>query len=189
MKTLLASTLILGLAAPATAQDFAAAMGDFLDQHVVGWASDPVLLDAIRDKNAAHEWIDQSRIDALDRAWQDEIGRSVTPTISTVMENPASDFLRARVNALGGAVTEVFVVDAHGLNVAASAPTSDYWQGDEAKFTETFAVGPRARHFSEIERDASTSTYQGQASFTIVDPETGAPIGAMTVGINAEALF
>ena len=100
MKTLLASTLILGLAAPATAQDFAAAMGDFLDQHVVGWAADPVLLDAIRDQNAAHEWIEQSRIDALDRAWQDEIGRSVTPTISTVMENPASDFLRARVNAL-----------------------------------------------------------------------------------------
>jgi hypothetical protein len=80
-------------------------------------------------------------------------------------------------------------MDQHGLNVAASAMTSDMWQGDEAKFTETYSMGAGAVHFSEVELDESTQRYQAQISVTIVDPATGEPIGAMTVGVDAEALL
>ena len=79
-------------------------------------------------------------------------------------------------------------MDARGLNVAASQPTSDYWQGDEANFSETYMVGPNAVHFSEIEFDDSTQTEQAQMSFTINHPTTGEPIGAITVGVFASAL-
>ena len=132
---------------------------------------------------------DQARIDELDQAWRAEVGMSNAPTISPVITNAASDFLREQVAASGGQITEIFIMDAHGLNVAASDVTSDYWQGDEAKFSETHGVGPGAVHISDVELDESTQRYQGQISLTIVDPSTGEPIGAMTVGVDAESLM
>ncbi|MBV7379413.1 hypothetical protein [Maritimibacter dapengensis] len=188
MKTLIASALALSLASPAAAIDASAALGDFVDQYVMSWAMDPTVIEAIRAQNTAHEALTQDDIDSMDATWRDEVGTTATPTISSVLDNTLSDYLRAQVAGLKGAVTEAFVMDAHGLNVGASATTSDYWQGDEAKFTETFGVGPDARHFSDIEKDESTQTYQAQASFAIADPDTGEVIGAMTVGINAAAL-
>jgi hypothetical protein len=108
--------------------------------------------------------IDQAQIDALDLAWRAEIGTSATPTIDPVLQSVAADFLRSRVDASGGRITEVFIMDRHGLNVAASAMTSDMWQGDEAKFTETYSIGAGAVHFSEVELDESTQRYQAQIS-------------------------
>ena len=86
-------------------------------------------------------------------------------------------------------ITEVIVMDAKGLNVAASGATSDYWQGDEAKYQETYPKGPGAVHFGEVEFDESSQTYQAQISITVTDPDTGRPIGAMTVGVDAEVLL
>ena len=80
-------------------------------------------------------------------------------------------------------------MDAQGLNVAASGLTSDYWQGDEAKFTETYGKGAGAVHFGEVEFDESSQTYQAQISVTVTDPATGQPIGAITVGVDAAHLM
>jgi hypothetical protein len=91
-------------------------------------------------------------------------------------------------DAGGGLFTEIFVTDSVGLNVAASDVTSDYWQGDEAKFTESFGAGPGAVHLGEIEFDESTQMYQSQVSVPVLDPESGAPIGAATFGVNVELL-
>lgn len=79
-------------------------------------------------------------------------------------------------------------MDSVGLNVALSGVNSDMWQGYEAKNQQTYSVGPDAYHFSEVELDDSTRTYQVQISMTIVDPDTGAGIGAITVGVDAETL-
>jgi hypothetical protein len=106
-----------------------------------------------------------------------------------VLDHAASAVLRDWVAASDGAITEVFVMDAMGLNVAASAVTSDYWQGDEEKHSETYAKGPDAVHISEIEFDESTQSYQAQVSVPIVDPASGQVVGAMTVGLNADRLF
>jgi hypothetical protein len=91
--------------------------------------------------------------------------------------------------AMGGAVTEIIVMDALGLNVATSGVPSDYWQGDEAKHQQTYGVGPDAVHFGDIEYDESSQKYQAQISFTLSDPDTNAPIGAMTVAVDAEEFF
>lgn len=176
-------------ASSAAANDFAPAMSAYLESEIRNWAQSQVLVDAIAAQNARTASYDQARIDTLDLAWRDEVGSSETPTVTPVMENAAADFLRSRVDVSGGQITEVFIMDAQGLNVAASALTSDMWQGDEAKFTKTFSAGPDAVHFSEVELDDSTQRYQGQISLTITDPATGAPIGAMTVGVDAEALM
>ncbi len=75
------------------------------------------------------------------------------------------------------------------FNVATSAVTSDFWQGDEPKFAETFPNGAGAMHLGNVEFDESSQTYQGQISVSIVDPASNEVVGAMTVGVNAEALF
>lgn len=176
------------LALPAASSDINTAMQEFLDSDIRGWANSQVLIDAIQAQNGTTTAYSQSDIDALDLAWRAEVGAPEKPTIEPVMNNAASDFLRGIVADAGGTITEVFVMDARGLNVAASSVTSDFWQGDEAKFTETFPVGPDGVHFSDIEFDESSQSYQGQISISIVDPGSQQVVRAMTVGIDAEAL-
>jgi hypothetical protein len=186
---LLVAPLAIAFGLPASANDYETRMKTYLESEIMGWAQDQVLLDAIRNQNSQTADYTQEEIDALDTAWRAEVALSDRPTIAPVLENAASDFLRERVAAAGGTMTEVFVMDARGLNVAASAVTSDYWQGDEEKFSETFPKGPEAVHFGEVELDESSQTYQGQISIPIVDPVSNAVLGAMTIGINAESLF
>lgn len=189
MKSTFYAAAFACFAAPAAANDFQPAMEAFLSEDVIAWSTDPVLIDALNAGNAATSGYSQDQIDMLDQTWRAEIGTGATPTIDPVLSNAASDFLRGQVEASGGRITEVILMDARGLNVAVSEITSDMWQGDEAKHSETYGVGPNAVHFSEIEQDESTGMYQGQISFAITDPATGELIGAITIGVDAEALL
>lgn len=181
--------LLCGAAMPAHADGYELAMRAFLESDISAWAQSEPIITAINAQNARTAGYGQARIDELDALWAAEIGSSNAPTITAVLQNPAAEFLRQQVASSGGRITEVFVTDALGLNVASSDITSDYWQGDEAKFTETHGRGPDAVHFSEIEFDESTQRYQAQISLTISDPATGRPIGAMTVGVDADSLM
>lgn len=153
------------------------------------WITAPVVLEAIAAQNVRTASIGQPEINDLDQDWRDQVGMAETPLITSVMTTAASDHLRAHVEEAGGMITEVFVMDARGLNVASSTVTSDYWQGDEDKYIQTFMVGPDAIHVSEVEFDESTQTYQVQVSMAIADPDTGVAIGAVTFGIDAQSFF
>ena len=177
------------LASMANASDFKAAEEAYLNASIRSWAQDAALVEAIKAANTERAGFDQAKIDELDAAWKAEVGTGSTPTITPVLDNAASDFLRAQVEASTGAVTEAFVTDAKGLNVAASEPTSDFWQGDEPKFTDVFPKGKDGVLFSDVELDESTQIYSGQISISITDPATGEAIGTLTVGVNAEALM
>lgn len=188
-RTLATAAIALSVAGAAHANEFAPAMESYLESSIRGWANSDQIIAAIVAQNASTSGYDQAMIDDLDKRWRAEVGGSDTPTITPVLDNDAAAFLREQVNSAGGLITEVFIMDAQGLNVAASAVTSDYWQGDEAKFQKTYSVGAEAIHLGEVEFDESTNTYQGQISLTIVDPSTGQAIGAMTVALDAEALM
>ncbi|MBF9034433.1 hypothetical protein HKCCE2091_09290 [Rhodobacterales bacterium HKCCE2091] len=191
MRHLHLAVAALLAASPAFADgdQFEPAMRHFLESEVSAWAEAPILIDAIRDANAARGDLDQAAIDALDAAWQSEVGTADTPTIDPVLNNAAADFLREHIAMSGGRITEVFIMDRHGLNVAASGLTSDMWQGDEEKFTMSFGHGANGVHIGNVDLDESTQRYQGQISVTVIDPETGEPIGALTVGVDAESLL
>lgn len=189
MRISILAVLAAFAAGPAAANEFGPAMQAYLDAEISSWSHASEIVDAIQSQNATNDGLVQADIDRLDAAWRAEIGTAATPTIDPVVQGAAADFLRSRVTASGGRITEIFIMDRHGLNVAASATTSDMWQGDEAKFTETYSVGSDAVHFSDVELDESTQRYQAQISLTIADPESGEPIGAMTVGIDAESLL
>ena len=188
MKTTLLAGLVCLAATAATANDYAPAMQAYVDESIAAWMNDAALVAAIKAQNEKHAGLDAAAIEAMDQTWRAEVGTAATPTITPVLQNAAADLLRAKVAEAGGAITEVFIMDMHGLNVAASDVTSDYWQGDEAKFQKTYPMGAGTVFIDEVEFDDSTQTFQGQVSVTIVD-ETGTPVGAMTIGLNAEALM
>lgn len=190
----LAATLFCAFALPSLALPAFAIEGGVVDDKTRAfvaeaqktWAADPVLISAMRDQNLRHANLSQADIDALDQTWMSELGKPVQPTIDSILTTDASDMLRAQIEAGAGLITEIFVMDFLGLNVAAASITSDFWQGDEAKFQETYPKGPDAIHVSDIDFDESSQTYQVQVSFPISDPADGRVIGAVTVGLNAE---
>ncbi len=161
----------------------------YAQDELASWLTDPALIEAIKTQNAAHIDLSEDEIIALDQQWRAEAGAGGGPLISRLLSHEVSLWLRGKQDATAGFVTEAFVMDNRGLNVAQSAATSDYWQGDEAKWQQTYLVGPDAMHISEIEFDDSTGFYQSQASLPITDPETGNVIGAVTFGINVQNLM
>ncbi len=160
----------------------------FAAHTVASWISSPMVISAIREQNARHAALGQSDIDAMDRQWRAETSQSRRPMIDRTLANALSRYLLDLKNEQGGIVTEVFIMDNRGLNVGQSDVTSDYWQGDESKWQQTFLVGPDAMLIDEIELDESTQTFQSQLSMSITDQTTGEVIGAITVGIDVEAV-
>lgn len=150
-------------------------------------AADPVLVAAIAAQNAISAGYDQAKIDALDQQWRAEVDAPAKPLIDATLANAASAYLAKVQEESAGRYTEIFATDAKGLNVAQSTVTSDYWQGDEDKFTQTYPVGADAVFLGEVEEDESTQTFQSQVSVTVVDA-SGAPIGSITFGVDLSTL-
>jgi hypothetical protein len=195
MKKSLAN-LLLGSAAiamtvstPALADEgHVAPVTEYVQTTVKPWIADPALIEAIKAQNAANANLGQDDVDALDKKWRDEIEGDNKMMINGVLDNALSKFLKSKQEEAGGLITEMFVMDAKGLNVGQSDVTSDYWQGDEAKFQKSFGAGPDAIFVDEAEKDESTQMLQSQASMTIKDPQSGEAIGAITVGVNLDAM-
>ncbi|GAA4180546.1 hypothetical protein [Shinella granuli] len=162
------------------------AVADFIDANVRPWLDEPAILNAVIAQNAAHAELGQAEIDDLDARWRSELSSADRPMIEAQLSNPLSLYLKGRQQAAEGLITEIFVMDNRGLNVGQSDVTSDYWQGDEAKWQKSFGTG--ALHIEEAERDESTQLMQSQASLPLRDPATGTVIGAITVGVNLDAL-
>ena len=161
---------------------------EFAKSTVAKWVSNPEIIKAINAQNVRHSVLTQEQIDTLDKQWRAEVGASSRPLIDDLLNRPASKFLAEMKNERGGQVLEIFVMDNRGLNVAQSDVTSDYWQGDEAKWKKTYSTGPDAVFVDEVELDESSQTFQAQVSMSIKDPATNAVIGAITVGVNVDAL-
>jgi hypothetical protein len=159
----------------------------FIDAQVRSWISDPLIVATLKVQNARNSHLSERELRALDAEWRVEINRPSRPLIDQVLQSPLSNFLRKKEDEAYGAITEVFVMDARGLNAGQSGITSDYWQGDEEKFVKSFEKGPAAVFVDQARKDDSTQMLQSQVSITIVD-EHDHPIGAVTVGVNLDEL-
>lgn len=182
-----AGMLLLG-SIGAQANDFAPQITKELNGKIKPWLGDPVLIDAVKAQNSRTGALAPADIDKLDKQWRAEAKSGAGPLVDEVRATPLSAFLRARKEASGGLYSEIFVMDAKGLNVGMSDTTSDYMQGDEAKWQKTYPVAPDAVFIDDVEFDDSSKAFQSQVSTTIVDPASGKAIGAITIGINVEKL-
>lgn len=189
LKTVAASVLAIGvLTTAAFANDFAPQINKELAEKIKPWLSDPAVVEAVKAQNAKTASLSEADIDKLDKQWRAEAKGGGGPLVNEVLGNALSAFLKGKKDASGGLYSEIFVMDAKGLNVGTSDVTSDYMQGDEGKWQKTYPVGPDAVFVDDVEFDESSKAFQSQVSTTVVDPASGKPIGAITIGINVEKL-
>jgi hypothetical protein len=106
---------------------------------------------------------------------------STTPFKTAVLSSPISKELQ-KFAQKQPAVREAFVMDDQGAVVGETNVTSDYWQGDEKKWTESYKGGKGAAFIDVAQFDASARVVLQQISLPIVD-EGGRVIGAVTWGI------
>jgi hypothetical protein len=177
------------LANPGQNHVFTTPLEAYAQNELSKWLENPELIAAIKAQNASHEGLSQSDIDGLDLKWRAEADAGGGALISEVLGGPVSEWLRRKQAETADFVTEVFAMDNRGLNVAQNVETSDYWQGDEAKWKQTYGNGSGQIHISEVEYDDSTGVYQSQVSMPVRDPATGDMIGAITFGINVQSLL
>ena len=187
--SLLAVSVML-MSGPALAEnEFASELREMFAAEISPILSEAVVVDAVTAQNAAHADLSDADITAMDESWREAAEAGGGAVIDDVLGRPLSVYLREVQESSDGLITEIFVMDNRGLNVGQSGVTSDYMQGDEAKWQETFGSGADVVFVDELEFDESTDAFQSQVSGTIVDPTTGDPIGAITVGVNVEGLL
>lgn len=142
---------------------------------------DATIVDAVKAQNA--KGVSLAEIQAMDEKWRATAG--IAKYMQALMENDCAKFLRSVQNSKPY-YAEIFVMDNQGANVCQTDKTSDYWQGDESKFTKSFNGGAGAVFVDEVEFDDSTQAYLVQVSVPVMDG--GAAIGAVTFGINVDAV-
>ncbi len=155
-----------------------------LKDNISTWINDPNVIDSIKIQNKNHENLSQDKIIQLDKTWRSERKVKSRPMISGVLSNKLSTFLKDIKSKNDGMFSEIFVMDNKGLNVGQSDITSDYWQGDEAKWKKTFLAGPGSIDVGDREYDDSSNKFLIQVSVPVLDPDTKAPIGAATIGVS-----
>jgi hypothetical protein len=150
------------------------------------WIETDIVRISVGAQNDRLKKLSQDEIDALDKQWRAERESDDKPLIAATMSNPLSIYLARLQGRSIGLYAEIFVMDQNGLNVGQSSITSDFWQGDEAKFQKTFDVSGDALFIDEPEWDDEAKIWRGQVSFTLTNE--GSPIGAVTMEVNLTEL-
>lgn len=145
------------------------------------WSTDQALIDAVRQQNS--EGLTLATIQERDAVW------SATSGVDDFMAELMSSAVAKHMLTLEQSkpyFVEFFLMDNQGANVAMTNKTSDYWQGDEEKFTESFKGGAGNTYMSDVKFDESSQAYLVQVSIPIMDGDKA--IGAMTIGVNLDEL-
>ena len=145
------------------------------------WGENPIVVAAVKAQNAKGESLDQ--IKQRDASWRATSG--VDDFMRSLLESDTAKELM-KLETSKPYFFELFLMDSQGANVAMTNKTSDYWQGDEAKFTESFKGGSGAIHIGDVEFDESAQAYLVQISVPVMDG--GSAVGAMTIGVNVDKL-
>jgi len=177
------SVVTLSFAHGAMASDYENLLNEVVAGPVTQVVNSEAVWSSVAQQNKETADYTQDQIDQLDAQWRAETKADDKPLIDEVMARPLSNYLKSVQEGSNGVLTEIFVVDAKGLNVGQSAVTSDYWQGDEEKWQVPFNTG--GVELGEVELDESTGAVQSQVSVPVRD-DAGAIIGTATFAVRVE---
>jgi hypothetical protein len=152
---------------------------DLANAELAKLGTEPALVAAVKAENAKNKSLDE--IKKLDKEWMTTPG--VSPFMKSLMENAAAkglaDFAKAHDYC-----AEMFATDNQGANVAMTDKTSDYWQGDEPKFSECYKNGSGVVFVSDVAFDKSSQAYVVQVSVPVKDG--GSTIGVLVISVNVD---
>ena len=141
---------------------------------------EPVVVTAVKAQNAKK--LTLAAIKDADERWMAGNDAALVKQVTT---GACADRLRV-IAAANPAYDESFAMDSQGAIVCATAKTSDYWQGDEAKWERAYAGGKGGVFIDRPKFDDSAKARIAQISVPVMDGERA--IGAITVGIIIEEL-
>ena len=144
-------------------------------------ALNPLLVRAARQQNASG--LTAEEVARREKAWR--ASKELTPFKLSLHTSPAGRFLKQQIER-NNSFNEAFLTDNQGANVAAFPATSDYWQGDEEKWSESFNSGSGRIIIGGLELDESTNTVAAQVSAPVLD--RGKTIGVLVVGVTINYL-
>ncbi|MBI4593818.1 MAG: hypothetical protein HY728_06335 [Candidatus Rokubacteria bacterium] len=142
-------------------------------QVVAGWAADPVIANAVKEQNV------KGPMAGMDNPKWKTTRRS-DPVVKAYQANPAGQYLKAKLDASGGAFSEAFLNGGKGEKVAFFEKTTSYIHAGSAKHDVPFSSGKSWQGKPEF--DESSQTYALQISVPVMDG--GKPIGSLVVGVN-----
>ncbi|PKN27952.1 MAG: hypothetical protein CVU64_15030 [Deltaproteobacteria bacterium HGW-Deltaproteobacteria-21] len=154
---------------------------DLANSSLVKLGSDPVIVQAVKQENSKGKTLAQ--IQEMDKKWMATAG--IDDFMKAIMDSDCGKHIRTFQKS-EPYYAEIFVMDNQGANVAMTDKTSDYWQGDEAKFKESYKGGAGAVHIGDVKFDDSTQSYLVQVSIPVKDGDK--VIGAITIGVDVDKL-
>jgi hypothetical protein len=181
-KTLLAFIVSLAAAFSLHAQSATEMQKLLADEakRLQAWGNDPAIVAAVKAQNA--KGVTAAQVKSLDEQWAAGKAETLVKQINT---GPCADHLRTLV-ATNAAYGETFIMDDQGALVCATAKTSDYWQGDEAKWQRAYNEGKGGVFIDRPKFDDSSAQRLAQISVPVFDKD--AAIGAITIGISIDKL-
>lgn len=146
-------------------------------------AFNPSIVRAVDDQNS--QAIALAEIKQRDEVWKGA-GGELNSLIRQITQNDVARYFQRRVEN-NSAIDEVFLTDNQGANVAAYPPTSDYWQGDEEKFSNAWNGGQGQLFIGPPEFDESTNKTQIQISTPVISGYQ--TVGVLVMGVAVDALI
>ncbi|MCA6065226.1 substrate-binding periplasmic protein [Thalassolituus marinus] len=134
--------------------------------------------------NHRHRNYSEADVHRLDAEWvravkDDQQSRLVLQ----VTGHPLADIFRQLEDESDALYGEIFLADRYGMNVAASQPTSDYYQADESLYQRAVSSDGKPV-MGPIRYDASSRRFQVQVAWSLPAEEGHA--GVIVVGLNVE---
>jgi hypothetical protein len=123
-------------------------------------------------------------IQKIDKEWMD--AETELPIQKEKQNNACAAELKKLAKEIG-TIGELFVMDDKGGVVGENQLTSDYWQGDEEKWTLSFKNGDGGALIDKAKFDKSANAVLQQVSLPIWNSD-GKIIGAFTAGVLVEKL-
>lgn len=153
----------------------------FVNEKLLPLMNNPVFVAEVTKQNAMGRSL--SEIQQICAAWM--AAEEEMPIMREMMTNAAANEIR-RVFKPIPQVGEVFLMDNQGANVGQNALTTDFWQGDEAKWQKSFNEGKGGVDVGKASLDKSSNEVLQQVSLPIINEE-GKVIGAICIGIRVNA--
>lgn len=194
MKNCLRSIFLLSVflyplanaSAQTSPQQLKALVDDALLSQFRSYLENEIVALSVENQNVRYKSLSEDEISKLDETWTQERSAATKPLISATLSNPLSSYLTRIQAHSGGVLLEAFIMDHNGLNVGQSAISSDFWQGDEAKWQKTYRDGGDI-FIDEPELDEDLNVWKTQVNMTVKNADNE-KIGAVTFEVNLTEL-
>lgn len=154
----------------------------FAKEHLIPLCTNEVFVKETAAQNEAGTSLDE--IKKIDAEWQ--AAEEPLDIQDEKLSNTTAKEIK-KVAETQSIIREAFVMDNQGAVVGENLLTSDYWQGDEPKWSNSYAKGKGGVDVGKTKFDKSANASLQQVSLPVINPD-GEVIGAVTYGLNVDKL-